>query len=57
MAPKGHGGMNGQTSDQEHVLRMYADSTAGAGYAALDAVIDSLIAGSYTTAELLGSDV
>lgn len=57
MAPKGHGGMNGQTSDQEHVLRMYADSTAGAGYTALDAVIDSLIDGSYTTAELLGSNV
>jgi len=57
MAPKGHGGINGQTSDQEHVLRMYADSTAGAGYTALDAVIDSLIDGSYTTAELLGSNV
>jgi hypothetical protein len=37
---------NGQTSDQEHVLRMYADSTAGAGYTNLDAVIDSLIDGS-----------
>ena len=57
MAPKGHGGINGQTSDQEHVLRVYADSTAGAGYTALDAVIDSLIDGSYTTAELLGSNV
>ena len=57
MAPKGHGGINGQTSDQEHVLRIYADSTAGAGYTALDAVIDSLIDGSYTTAELLGSNV
>jgi hypothetical protein len=57
MAPKGHGGINGQTSDQEHVLRMFADSTAGAGYTALDAVIDSLIDGSYTTAELLGANV
>lgn len=57
MAPKGHGGINGQTSDQEHVLRVFADSTAGAGYTALDAVIDSLIDGSYTTAELLGSNV
>ena len=57
MAPKGHGGINGQTSDQEHVLRVFADSTAGAGYTALDAVIDSLIDGTYTTAELLGSNV
>jgi len=57
MAPKGHGGINGQTSDQEHVLRVFADSTAGAGYTDLDAVIDSLIDGSYTTAELLGANV
>ena len=56
MAPKGHGGFNGQTSDQEHVLYMYADEAA-AGFAALDAVVDSVIDGSYTAAELLGSNV
>lgn len=56
MMPKGNGGFNEQTSDQAVSLKVYADEAAG-GWAALDAVVDTIIDGTYTTAELLGSDV
>jgi hypothetical protein len=56
MAPKGSGGFNEQTSDQAVNLKVYADEAAG-GWAALDAVIDTIEDGSYTAAELLGSNV
>ena len=56
MAPKGNGGFNEQTSDQAVSLKVYADEGA-AGWGGLDAVIDSIIDGSYTAAELLGSNV
>ena len=58
MAPKGNGGFNEQTSDQAVSLKVYADEgAAGWGPGGLDAVIDSIIDGSYTAAELLGSNV
>jgi len=58
MAPKGNGGFNEQTSDQAVSLKVYADEgAAGWGPGGLDAVIDSIINGSYTAAELLGSNV
>jgi hypothetical protein len=56
MMPKGNGGFNEQTSDQAVSLKVYADEGA-AGWAALDAVVDTIIDGTYTAAELLGSDV
>ena len=56
MAPKGSGGFNEQTNDQKVLLKVYADQ-ASLTSAALDAVIDSIIDGSYTAAELLGSNV
>jgi hypothetical protein len=56
MMPKGNGGFNEQTSDQAVLLKVYADEGA-AGWAALDAVIDDVIDGTYTAAELLGSNV
>ncbi len=56
MMPKGNGGFNEQTSDQAVSLKVYADEGAG-GWAALDAVVDTIIDGTYTTAELLGSEV
>ena len=58
MAPKGNGGFNEQTSDQAVSLKVYADEASpGWGPGGLDAVIDSIIDGSYTAAELLGSNV
>ncbi len=58
MMPKGNGGFNEQTSDQAVSLKVYADEgAAGWGPGGLDAVIDSIIDGSYTAAELLGSNV
>lgn len=56
MMPKGYGGINEQTSDQAVNLKVYADEAAG-GWAALDAVVDDVIDGTYTAAELLGSNV
>lgn len=56
MMPKGYGGFNEQTSDQAVNLKVYADEAAG-GWAALDAVVDDVIDGTYTAAELLGSNV
>ena len=56
MMPKGYGGFNEQTSDQAVSLKVYADEAAGA-WAALDAIVDDVIDGTYTAAELLGSDV
>lgn len=56
MMPKGNGGFNEQTSDQAVLLKVYADE-GSAGFAALDLVIDSIIDGTYTAAELLGSNV
>jgi len=56
MMPKGNGGFNEQTSDQAVSLKVYADEGAG-GWAALDAVVDDVIDGTYTAAELLGSNV
>jgi len=40
MAPKGYGGFNNQTSDQEHLLKVYVIQDATA--ANLDAAIDGL---------------
>jgi hypothetical protein len=58
MMPKGNGGFNEQTSDQAVLLKVYADEgSAGWGPGGLDAVIDSIINGTYTAAELLGSNV
>ena len=56
MMPKGNGGFNEQTSDQAVSLKVYADEGAGA-WAALDAIVDDVIDGTYTAAELLGSNV
>lgn len=56
MMPKGNGGFNEQTSDQAVLLKVYADQASGTS-GALDTVVDSIIAGTYTAAELLGSDV
>ncbi len=56
MIPKGNGGFNEQTSDQAILLKVYADQSSGTS-GALDTVIDTIIAGTYTAAELLGSDV
>ena len=56
MMPKGYGGFNEQTSDQAVKLKVYADEGA-AGFALLDGVVDDVIDGTYTTADLVGSDV
>lgn len=58
MMPKGNGGFNEQTSDQAVSLKVYADEGApGTNWSDLDAVVDTIINGTYTAAELLGSDV
>ena len=44
MLPKGSGGFNEQTSDQEHTLMLYLETTA-TNYAALVLEIDKLLAG------------
>lgn len=45
MLPKGSGGFNEQTSDQEHTLNLYLNDTVGANYTALVADVDLLLAG------------
>jgi hypothetical protein len=45
MLPKGSGGFNEQTSDQEHTLNLYLNDTVGANYAALVLEVDKLLAG------------
>ena len=45
MLPKGSGGFNEQTSDQEHTLMLYLETTATNNYAALVLEIDKLLAG------------
>ena len=58
MMPKGNGGFNEQTSDQAVSLKVYADEGAGgSNYTDLDAEVDKIINGTYTAAELLGSDI
>jgi len=58
MMPKGNGGFNEQTSDQAVKLKVYADEGApGTNWSDLDAVVDDIIDGTYTAAELLGSNV
>ena len=44
MLPKGSGGFNEQTSDQEHTLMLYLETTA-TNYAVLLADIDLLLNG------------
>ena len=58
MMPKGNGGFNEQTSDQAVKLKVYADEGApGTNWSDLDAEVDKIINGTYTTAELVGSAV
>ena len=45
MLPKGSGGFNEQTSDQEHTLNLYLNDTVGANYTALVADVDLLLNG------------
>ena len=45
MLPKGSGGFNEQTSDQEHTLNLYLNDGGGANYTALVADVDLLLAG------------
>lgn len=45
MLPKGSGGFNEQTSDQEHTLKLYLNDGGGANYTALVGDIDNLLAG------------
>ena len=45
MLPKGSGGFNEQTSDQEHTLMLYLNDGGGANYTALFGDIDLLLAG------------
>lgn len=59
--PKGHGGFNGQTSDQEVTLNVYLDDSLGANYTALAGDLDRLLdgvptapTGSWTLNDLLG---
>lgn len=56
MMPKGYGGINEQTSDQAVNLKIYADEGA-AGWAAFNNAVTSILDGTFTTADLIGSDV
>ena len=57
MLPKGNGGFNHQTDDQAVGVNMYIDEGAGAGYTALDGELTDILDGTYTTADLIGSNV
>ena len=57
MLPKGYGGFNHQTDDQAVSLNIYIDDSAGGGYTALDGELTDILDGTYTTADLIGSNV
>ena len=57
MLPKGNGGFNHQTDDQAVSVNMYIDEGASAGYTALDGELTDILDGTYTTADLIGSNV